>query len=144
LIPAHCAHVLERDDRARALCNAPGGKFKILFVFPSAFQDAYAYCHPIFAFDGTHTRCAHPQILLIATTLDANNGIIPLAYYMVPTKNPTEWNKFLHLIRSAIPLLCKLGAAFISDMEKVLKNGLSEMFPAGYFGYCTWHFGRTF
>jgi hypothetical protein len=143
LIPAHCAHILEQDPKAKASWSAPGGKFETLFVCPSASQDAYAYCRPIVAFDGTHTRCAHPQILLIATALDANNEIIPLAYCMVPTENPTEWNKFLHLIRSAIPLLCKPGTVFISDREKGLKHGLPEMFPAGYFGYCTWHLGEN-
>lgn len=45
------------------------------------------YLLPFVAFDGTHTKCSYPQIFLIATSLDANNTNIILAYAMVPMED---------------------------------------------------------
>jgi hypothetical protein len=136
LIPAHCRHILERDHATMARYNAPNEKFDSLFVCSEAAKEAYKHCRPLVAFDGTHTRSAYPQILLIATVLDANNTIMMLAYCMVPTENLEEWRKFMRLLREAIPQLENPRTVFVSDREKGLIDGVDEYFPLAYHAFC--------
>jgi hypothetical protein len=57
------------------------------FLCSRGAKEAYKHCRPLVGFYNTQTRIAYPQILLIATCLDANNPIIIVAYCMMLTKN---------------------------------------------------------
>lgn len=140
-IPDLCRHILERDPTATAKFSAPDGKFESLFILPGANKQAFKHCRPFVALDGTHTRSAYPQILLIAVGVDANDTVLHLAFCMVPTENPTEWRRFLRLLSEAMPELCVPGMVFVSDREKGLLDCVPELFPSGFHCFCAWHIG---
>lgn len=143
LIPPHCHHILQRDPGAVARWAAPDGNFSNLFVCPSSSRDAFQHCRPLVALDAAHTLSTYPMTLYLATALDANQTIIILAYGLAPSKNPEEWDRFLKLLREAIPKLEQANMVFVSDREKGLLDGIDDIFPRGHHCYCIWHMGQN-
>ncbi|XP_068639515.1 uncharacterized protein [Aristolochia californica] len=60
--------------------------FKCVFwAFVSSIA-GFQYYRPLISVDGTHLYGKYPHCLLIATTLDGNNGLFPLAFAIVESK----------------------------------------------------------
>lgn len=141
LIPDHCEHILERDPGATTKWSAPNAKFEMLFICPSTSRHTFEHNMSFIAFDGTHTKCTYPQIFLLATTLDAKNTIVILAYVMVPSGNGIEWRRFRSLLHEAILEIVGLESVFISDWEKGLLPTMRHVLPTIVHCHCTWHLG---
>lgn len=136
LIPAHYEHILDKDPSAMAKWSAPNQCFEILFICPFASRHTFVHNRTFVAFDGMHTKCTYPKIFLLATTLDANNTIVILAYAMVPSKNERKWRSFMTIAGGHMQ-----DSVFISDQKKDLLPSVCHVFPIAYQYHSTSHLG---
>ncbi|XP_068667709.1 uncharacterized protein [Aristolochia californica] len=68
--------------------------FKRVFLAFGPSIAGFQYCRPLISVDGTHLYGKYPGTLLIATTLDGNDGIFPLAFAIVEIENQDTWEWF--------------------------------------------------
>jgi hypothetical protein len=79
------------------------------------------------------------MMLLIATCLDANNQVLPIAWALVPTENAQWWIWFCTFLHRHFPGLKNDDYVFISDREKGIFEGVSSTFPKGLPVHCNQH-----
>ena len=70
-----------------------------MFICYSASASGFAFCHPLLSLDGTHLKTQYQGILLVATAVDANGSLFPLAYVVVEAENNDNWLWMLQLLR---------------------------------------------
>ncbi|XP_057452019.1 uncharacterized protein LOC130743810 [Lotus japonicus] len=131
-------------------CN--GSKtFKRVFWTFKQCCDAFEYCRPVIQIDGTWLYGKYSGTLLIATTQDGNNNVLPIAFAIVEGENLSSWSWFLRLIRMKVTQ--NQGICLISDKHAGIKATVSNPAngwqpPNAYHVYCICHiasnFNRTF
>jgi transposase-like protein len=105
-----------------------------LFICPQT-----SHCRKIVAMDGTFTKNAVQQCILIAVTIDADNHAIRLAWGIVESESEESWRMFLSNIKTAIPEINEPDITIMSDRGKGLKAADDELGQANR-AYCTQHF----
>ena len=82
---------------------------------------------PVIAMDGSHLKGKYKGTMLIATCLDGNNQIFPIALAVVDSENDTSWKCFkikLHKVIEEVPKL-----VFISYRCKSIQKAFYKVFP---------------
>lgn len=81
--------------------------------------------------------------LMIASGLDANHQIIPIAWALVPTEDKDNWIWFcqrLNLVSdSTISANTDNQWVIISDRDKGLKPAIEQVFPKAKHAKCCYH-----
>ena len=120
--------------RAVQLTN-PGTVFDVIHsrgVFDGVFWafgpsiEGFMHCRPILSIDGTHLYGKYLGTLLVATGVDANQGLFPLAFAIVHTESWQTWSWFIRSIWNLIPSLRTRCITFISDRMKGIPCALRE------------------
>jgi hypothetical protein len=89
------------DSDNYGILECENGQFKWIFIAPQATRHAFQVCRPFVALDGCHTKSRYRMTLLIASTLDANNEILPLAWAIVLIKDSDNWRWFLYHLKGS-------------------------------------------
>ena len=79
-------------------------------------------CRPYIGIDGCHLRGEFGGILMVAVGVDANNGILPLAYAICEIEDQWSWGWFLSLLHEYFDDGRKV--TFTSDRQKRLITAL--------------------
>ncbi|KAA0067592.1 protein FAR-RED ELONGATED HYPOCOTYL 3-like [Cucumis melo var. makuwa] len=66
------------------------GRFLYFFMALSASISGWQHCRPAISIDGTSMKNKYDGTLLSASTLDANDQIFPLAFYVVDSENDSS------------------------------------------------------
>ena len=132
----------------------PGTVYKVIHtrgVFDGAFWafgpsiEGFAHCRPLLSIDGTHLYGKYLGTLLVATGVDANQGLYPLAYAIVQTESWNTWKWFISCMWKYIPSLHNRCITFVSDRAKGIPRALVEGWPAAhYHRYCIRHIKANF
>lgn len=85
--------------------------------------------------DGTFLYGKYKHTLLIATTIDGDNAVIPLAYGLVESENSDSWGWFMVLVRRHV--VSHDGMCVISDRH----GGIMATMGDPYLG---WDVGHSF
>ena len=84
--------------------------------------ESFKHCIPVLSVDGTHLYGKYGGVLLVATGIDANGGLYPLAFVVVSVENDANWTWFFACMHSMIPSLRgRPEITFISDRMKGMK-----------------------
>ena len=97
----------------------------LFWAFGPAIE-GFKHCRPVLSVDGTHLYRMYGGILLIATGVDANGGLYPLAFAVDEVENEANWTWFFACMHSLIPSLRNRVITFISDRMKGIENGLKN------------------
>ena len=89
-------------------------------------------CRPAIAIDGTHLKRKYKGILFIATTMDGNDQIFPIAFGVGPLENDMCWTWFLTKLRNVIG--CPKDMIIILDRHISIKNEVASVFPQAVHG----------
>ena len=141
------------------------GVFMAAAVLPSASVIAWAFNRRLLVLDGAHCSSPYGGIVLIATTLDANDKTLILAWAIVPSESTEWWSWFLMLLQKYLvkpyieaatealeaaeegddPDIQKLRIAIITDRGKGLDPSITSYFPepTGFHYYCTQHLAEN-
>ncbi|KFX86450.1 hypothetical protein V490_09076, partial [Pseudogymnoascus sp. VKM F-3557] len=114
-------------------------KFEAIAFAPASLIEASTHCRSFMALDATHTKSKFRMMLLIATTIDANDNLLPIAWALVPTENVEWWTWFLGFIKDHFLWANQSQMVFISDRDKGIAFAITTHFPNGNQAHCCQH-----
>ncbi|KAL9664622.1 hypothetical protein QQ045_020027 [Rhodiola kirilowii] len=106
---------------------------------------AFKHCRPLLSIDGTHFYDKYDAKLLVACSLDANNGVLPVAFALVESENTSSWSWFMSCIREGVT--SRRGLCVISDRHGGIMATMKEPQwspPNAYHRICVHHFQSNF
>ncbi|KAL3677600.1 hypothetical protein R1sor_027548 [Riccia sorocarpa] len=141
-IPSLCARISEVDPSAVVDWHRFDGTcvFMRAFVSPSACRNVLRYCQKYVALDACFTKNKkYPTQLFIATTVDGNSHVVPLAYAVAPTENYENWRWFIQNLVASIEGLESPNVIIVSDRQKGLEKAVAEVLPRNFHMHCAHH-----
>ncbi|KAK4858652.1 hypothetical protein QYF36_019995 [Acer negundo] len=116
-----------KDHVEASVFDAPEESFKLL---PT-------YCHRLKEVNPWTITGKFSSILFVATCLDANNQVFPLAYGFRYVEDELSWTWFLNELKNAIgsPEDCMI----ISDCHLGIKATIEKVYPNVPHGYYVFH-----
>jgi hypothetical protein len=75
-------------------------------------------------------------MVLIATSIDANDNTLPLSWVIIPTANEEWWLWFCSFLKKQFDPMSKLSFVFILDREKGISIAISEVFLSAFHRRC--------
>jgi len=99
-----------------------------VFIAPHACVNAWRYSRPILFLDGGYMYSEEGGVLLMATTLDLDEEILPLAFAIVTTEAMKTWTWFLNCFHDTF-FSCKGNISVVSDRAKGLHASIEKTKP---------------
>ncbi|XP_048596411.1 uncharacterized protein LOC106365020 [Brassica napus] len=79
------------------------GRFRFLFIsFGQSIRSFYAAIRKVIVVDGTFLKSKYKGVLLVATALDGNSSLYPIAFEVVDSENDLAWNCFMRQLNVVI------------------------------------------
>ncbi|TXG48959.1 hypothetical protein EZV62_024834 [Acer yangbiense] len=101
-------------------------------------------CRPLIGVDGCHLTGQFGVVLLSATALDGDSGIVPIALCICESETTESWTWFLRLLRESLEWEEGRPICFISDRQKGGLVALSKEWPEASNRYCFRHLITNF
>src|ERR1051325_9811735 len=145
--PEESYNLLSRYGEALKIANSgtaydieieDGQFFKYMFMAIGPCVRGFKHCiRPVIVMDGTFLKNKFRGQLIVATCLDGNNQIYPLAFGIVDRKNDASIKWFLEKLKDAIGEVEGLG--FVIDRNSSFAKGVTLVFPNAFHGICVQH-----
>ncbi|XP_077222067.1 uncharacterized protein LOC143855899 [Tasmannia lanceolata] len=116
---------------------------RLFFSFAPTIR-ALNTIRPLVLVDGIHLRGKYREILLVATGIDGNGGLFPLAFAVVEGESYESWLWFLLLFRHTMMSAKRNVITIASDRMKGLPRAVAEALPGSYHSYCIRHMSANF
>ena len=119
---------------------------RVFWAFAPSIK-GFEHCRPVLSIDAAHLYGKYKERLLMATGLDANEQIYPLAFAIVYTESYETWSWFLRCIRHYVTK--RQGICIVSDRHAGIIKAVEDREcgfqpPDGYHRYCLRHFKSNF
>ncbi|XP_070019337.1 uncharacterized protein [Nicotiana sylvestris] len=111
--------------------------FLYVFVAICTSISGWEYCRPVVVVGVTFLKLAYMGIMLTASTMDAADTILPLAYAVVDSENDALWKWFFEQFKLTYgerPNMCVL-----SDRNESILKATSIVYPGMPHYSCMWH-----
>ncbi|XP_038719834.1 uncharacterized protein LOC120012484 [Tripterygium wilfordii] len=128
--PGTVTHI-ESDDE---------NKFKYFFMAIGASLHGFqSSMHPVIVIDSTHLKGKYLGTLFVATALDGNEQIYPVAFGIVNYENNASWQWFFEKLRDVIAIEDFSRLCIISDRNPSIDRAVSLVSPGSFHGACIVH-----
>ncbi|RID62782.1 hypothetical protein BRARA_E01830 [Brassica rapa] len=87
--------------------------------------------------DGTFLKSRFKGVLLVATAIDGNSNLYPIAFGIVDSENEQSWEWFLRQLK--VVVADDNGLAFISDRQVSIAKALEKVYLLARHGICIHH-----
>lgn len=111
--------------------------FEYCYFSLDACIRAFRACRPVIVIDATHLKGEYKGVLFVASTKDANEQIVPLAFGVGDKENDSSWTWFLKHVRQTFGSPNNL--LIVSDQHISIKNDVQSVYPGTPHGFCTYH-----
>jgi hypothetical protein len=105
-------------------------RFQRIFICPSPLIETFSHSLGVIALDGTHLKSGFGGILVTASMIDCNMGILLLAFAIVESEPLSSWMWFCERVREAIDRSEIEISVVVSDRDKGLKEAVATVFPS--------------
>ena len=127
-------------------CNGNVRFMRVFWAF-GACVEGFKHCRPIIQIDGTFLYGKYIGKLLIATSIDANGHIFPLAFAIVEEESSDSWSWFLYILRTQVTQ--REGICLISDRHAGIQAAIRDPSvgwspPYAHHRYCLRHVASNF
>ncbi|XP_056851016.1 uncharacterized protein LOC130500259 [Raphanus sativus] len=138
-IPKYLHMLREANPGTRSAYEMDGkGRFQYLFIaFGQSIRGFKRVMRQVIVIDGTFLKNKYKGVLLVATALDGNSNLYPIAFGVVDSENDRSWEWFLTQLKLVIDDDRHL--AFISDRHGSIVKGLEKVYPEARHGICIHH-----
>src|SRR5579859_8063235 len=141
--------------------NPATNQFKRLFICFAASAMGFAYCRPILGLDGTHLKHKYQGIkerlmflidqafFSLPPQSTPKVNCFPLAHAVVDIEDHDNWHWFLELLLTVVQAhvlqaLIEKALVLLSDRQKGLLQGVTNVFPGCPHAYCMKHLEKNF
>ncbi|KAK9186817.1 hypothetical protein WN944_018206 [Citrus x changshan-huyou] len=146
----YAAVILKYDPGAicKVLCDVVTRLEKVLFqrffmAFPAQRNALHNGCRSYIELDRCHLKSKYGGVLLVAVSIDANNGIVPLAIAVCEIENTETWTWFLEILHSYFDN-GSYHITFCSDRQKGLLGVIGNTWPTAFHRPCARHIYSNF
>ncbi|PIA36540.1 hypothetical protein AQUCO_03300019v1 [Aquilegia coerulea] len=143
-LPFLCEKIVETNPGSFAIFTTKDGSiFHRLFIsFHASLHGFELGCRPLLFLDNLPLNSRFKESLLVATAVDGNDGVFPVAFAVVDEETVDNWRWFLRELKSAI--LTSRYITIVADVGKGLIDLIPEVFENGHHGYCLRHLLENF
>ncbi|KAE8688907.1 hypothetical protein F3Y22_tig00110949pilonHSYRG00042 [Hibiscus syriacus] len=142
-LPAYCHNLkLKNPGSVTHIKTDRDGCFELLFIAIGAAIHSFITCmRPVIIVDGAHLKGRYLGVKLLAVAMDANNGILPIAYGVGKSETSDSWTWFMGHLRDCIGPISNL--TIISDRANSIDNVVRRCFSDAFHGLCGVHLYRN-
>ncbi|XP_013589150.1 PREDICTED: uncharacterized protein LOC106297461 [Brassica oleracea var. oleracea] len=97
----------------------------------------YRAIRKVIVLDGTFLKSKFKGVLLVATALDGNSNLYPLAFGVVDSENDLSWNWFMRQLK--VVIADEQSLAFFSNRNTSLGKAIANVHPQSHHGICIHH-----
>ncbi|XP_071714879.1 uncharacterized protein [Rutidosis leptorrhynchoides] len=132
---------LHTCSNTQILSNNKHANKKVLGNILKETRSFVNYARPVIIVDGAHLKSRYLGTNLIAVAMDANNGILPLAYGIGAGETTDHWTWFFGNLRDSLQSsgCCIVNLTIISDRAPAIAAGISNVFPEVFHALCARH-----
>ncbi|XP_024011233.1 uncharacterized protein LOC112086507 [Eutrema salsugineum] len=113
-------------------------RFKYLFIaFGQSIRGFYRAMRRVIVVDGTFLKSKYKGVLLVATALDGDSSLYPIAFGVVDSENDRSWEWFFRQL--LVVIADGQGVAFVSDRNVSVTKALARVYPHSSHGICIHH-----
>ncbi|XP_010451595.1 PREDICTED: uncharacterized protein LOC104733738 [Camelina sativa] len=114
------------------------GRFKYLFIsFGQSIRGFYKKIRKVIVVDGTFLKNKYKGVLLVATAVDGNSNLYPIAFGIADSENDASWKWFLMQLR--VVIADDKDLAFVSDRHISIGKMIEKIYPLAKHGICIHH-----
>ncbi|XP_048623684.1 uncharacterized protein LOC125592513 [Brassica napus] len=114
------------------------GRFMYLFMsFGQSVRGFYNAMRRVIVVDGTFLKNKYKGTLLVATAVDGNSNLYPIAFGVVDSENDDSWGWFFRQLKVVIADCQDL--AFVSDRNASISKAIGTVYPRSAHGICIHH-----
>ncbi|KAH9671455.1 SWIM-type domain-containing protein [Citrus sinensis] len=139
LLPKY-SHVLTTANEGTVTHLEQDGDGNFLYYFValgSSIKGFMQYIRPVIAVDGTHLKGLYRGSMFVATCLDGNNQLYPLAIGIMDSENNDAWEWFMMKLHGVIGDRPEL--VIISDRCTAIRRAVLKVFHNATHGVCFYH-----
>ncbi|KAH9786938.1 SWIM-type domain-containing protein [Citrus sinensis] len=139
LLPKY-SHVLTTTNEGSVTHLEQDGDGNFLYYFValgSSIKGFMQYIRPAIAVDGTHLKGLYHGSMFVATCLDGNNQLYPLAIGIMDSENNDAWEWFMMKLHGVIGDRPEL--VIISDQYTAIRRAVLKVFHNAAHGVCFYH-----
>ena len=104
------------------------GRFRYLFIaFGQSIRGFSKVMRRVIVVDGTFLKSKFKGVLLVATAIDGNSNLYPIAFGIVDSENEQSWEWFMRQLK--VVVADDNGLAFISDRQVSIAKALEKVYP---------------
>ena len=130
--PGTVTRILTDDNNCFRYCfMALGGSIKGFASF----------IRPVVAVDGTTLKHKYSGYLYIASAVDGNGQIFPIAFGIGDGENEAAYTWFFQCFKECFGEIDNL--VFVTDRHKGIENALKVVYPNNYHGLCMYHISQN-
>ncbi|XP_048599746.1 uncharacterized protein LOC106355407 [Brassica napus] len=121
------------------------GRFRYLFIaFGQSIRGFNIVMRRVIVVDGTFLKSKFKGVLLVATAIDGNSNLYPIAFGIVDSENEQSWEWFMRQLK--VVVADDNGLAFISDRQVSIAKGkgLAGLISKASKAYRVVDFKKTF
>ncbi|XP_010419363.1 PREDICTED: uncharacterized protein LOC104705068 [Camelina sativa] len=116
-------------------CNS---RFKYLFIsFGQSIRGFYKGMRKVIVVDGIFLKNKYKGVLLVATVVDGNYNLYPIAFGIADSKNDSSWEWFFEQLKVVIG--DDKNLSFISYRHLSISKSLKKIYPLSSHGICIHH-----
>lgn len=127
---------------ARVQTDETTNRFARFFVSYASHTKGFQWCRPLIFLDAGFIKEDHGGQIFVASGIDANGQLLPLALSIAKSESEESWTWMLQLLRDQLSLhnsLPEEQLTIISDRAKGLINAVEAVLPGAHHGYCLRH-----
>ncbi|XP_013679573.2 uncharacterized protein LOC106384102 [Brassica napus] len=114
------------------------GRFMYLFMsFGQSVRGFYNAMRRVIVVDGTFLKNKYKGVLLVATAVDGNSNLYPIAFGVVDSETEVSWEWFLRQLK--VVIADSKDLAFVSDRAASIAKALGTVYPRSRHGICVHH-----
>ncbi|CAA7048823.1 unnamed protein product [Microthlaspi erraticum] len=114
------------------------GRFLYLFLaFGQSVRGFYKTMRRVIVVDGTFLKSKYKGTMLVATAVDGNSNLYPIAFGVVDSENDLSWEWFFRQLKVVVG--DEEGLAFVSDRHVSIAPSLAKVYPLASKGICIHH-----
>uniref|UniRef100_A0A0D3BCV1 Uncharacterized protein n=1 Tax=Brassica oleracea var. oleracea TaxID=109376 RepID=A0A0D3BCV1_BRAOL len=114
------------------------GRFRYLFIaFGKSIRGFSKVMRRVIVVDGTFLKSKFKGVLLVATAIDGNSNLYPIAFGIVDSENEQSWEWFMRQLK--VVVADDNGLAFISNRQVSIAKKLEKVYPLARHGICIHH-----
>ncbi|KAG0474047.1 hypothetical protein HPP92_015904 [Vanilla planifolia] len=105
-------------------------QFNRLFWSFGASIEGFRHLRPLITIDSAELHGKYSGSLLVATGIDGNDGLFPLAFAIAESETEETWNWFLRCIRNSVT--DRDDITIISDRGRGLMDAVKSVYPSRF------------